>query len=106
MHPVEIDQALSTGQLTTGSFGNEFKERFATHVDTKYAVAVNSDTSSLEIAMRILGVQGKMVQELTNSFCATPVAILHTGDKVCFIDADPATFALDAENLMRGIMVG
>ena len=99
----QMDQALAAGQLTLGKYGKEFEERFAAYVGTKYAVAVNSGTSSLEIPLRILGVTGKTVLVPTNTFFATPAAVLHAGGKVRFVDADPATFALDVERLKRSI---
>jgi dTDP-4-amino-4,6-dideoxygalactose transaminase len=98
-----IDEALSTGQLTLGKYGKELEERFAAYVGTKYAVAVNSGTSAIEIPLRILGVAGKSVLVPTNTFFATPAAVIHAGGKVRFVDADPATFSLDVESLKRNI---
>lgn len=98
-----IDQALSTGQLTLGKYGEEFEERFAAYVGTKFAVAVNSGTGSLEIPLRILGVEGKTVLVPTNTFFATPAAVLHAGGKIRFVDADPATFSLDVKSLKPSI---
>lgn len=98
-----IDQALAAGQLTLGKYGKEFEECFAAYVGTKYAVAVNSGTSSLEIPLRILSVTGKTVLVPTNTFFATPAAVLHAGGKVSFVDADVETFSLDVESLKRSI---
>ncbi|MBI4317897.1 MAG: DegT/DnrJ/EryC1/StrS family aminotransferase [Chloroflexi bacterium] len=98
-----IDEALATGQLTLGKHGREFEEHFARYIGTKHAVAVNSGTSSLEIPLRILGVQGKTVLVPTNTFFATPASVLHAGGEVRFVDADPATFSLDVESLRRSV---
>ena len=45
----KIDEVLSNGQLTLGKYGRELEERFAAYVGTKYAVAVNSGTSSISV---------------------------------------------------------
>ena len=94
-----IDVCLQTGQLTLGKHGKEFEERFAHVVGTKYAVAVNSGTSSIEIPLRILGVQGKEVLVPTNTFFATPSAVIHAGGKPRLLDADPATFGVSLEDI-------
>lgn len=99
----KIDEALSIGQLTLGKYNREFEERFAAYVGTKYAVAVSSGTSSLEIPLRILGAEGQTVLVPTNTFFATPAAVLHAGGHVRFVDADPETFSLDVESLRRSI---
>lgn len=44
-----IDDTLKTGQLTLGKHGKAFEEAFAARVGVKYAVAVSSGTSALEI---------------------------------------------------------
>lgn len=99
----EIDQALTMGQLTLGRKGKELENRFAAYVGTKYAVAVNSGTSAIEIPMRILGVEGREVLVPTNTFFATPAAVLHAGGRIRFIDTDPKTFSIDIESLKRSI---
>ncbi len=99
----KMDETLDTGQLTLGKYGKELEERFAAYVGTKYAVAVNSGTSSLEIPLRIFGVTDKTVLVPTNTFFATPAAVLHAGGRIRFVDADPETFALDVESLRKNI---
>lgn len=98
-----IDACLSSGRLTLGENGKEFEEKFAFYVGSKHAVAVNSGTSAIEIPMRILGVEGKEVLVPTNTFFATPAAVLHAGGKVRFVDADPQTFSVDVESLKANI---
>ena len=53
----KISKVLETGQLTLGKYGREFEEKFATYVGTKYAIAVNSGTSALEIPLKDLDVK-------------------------------------------------
>lgn len=94
-----IDERLRSGQLTLGSQGSAFESKFAKLVGVKHAVAVNSGTSALEIIFRALDVAGKEVVVPTNTFFATPAAVLHAGGRVRFADIDPLTLCLDAKHL-------
>ncbi len=98
-----IDEALTTGQLTLGKNGAELERLFAAYVGTRYAIAVNSGTSALEIALRALEVQGKEVIVPTNTFFATAAAVVHAGGRVKFVECDPTTFAIDPASLKRAI---
>ncbi|MBI2759803.1 MAG: DegT/DnrJ/EryC1/StrS family aminotransferase [Chloroflexi bacterium] len=98
-----IDEALSTGQLTLGKFGRELEERFTAYSGARYAVAVNSGTSAIEIPLRSLGVEGREVLVPANTFFATAAAVVHAGARVRFLDCDPGTMAVDVEDLKRQI---
>jgi perosamine synthetase len=95
----QIDEALVSGQLTLGKHVKAFEECFAQKIGARYAVAVSSGTSSLEIPLRIFGVHDKTVLVPTNTFFATPAAVIHAGGKPRFADADPATFAISLEGI-------
>ena len=82
----KTQEVLSTGQLTLGKYTKEFGEKFASYVGTKYAVAVNSGTSALEITLRALDIREHSVVVPTNTFFATPASVLHAGGKVIFAD--------------------
>jgi dTDP-4-amino-4,6-dideoxygalactose transaminase len=97
----EIDETLTTGQLTLGRHVRSFEESFAKQVGTRYAVAVNSGTSSLEIPLRIFGVRDKTVLVPTNTFFATPAAVIHAGASPRFMDADPSTFSISVKEIER-----
>ncbi len=94
-----IDEVLRSGQLTLGRHGKAFEGDFAKMVGTRHAIAVNSGTSALEIILRSLDVAGKGVLVPTNTFFATPAAVLHAGGRVRFADVDPGTLCLDARRL-------
>ena len=95
----KIEESLTTGQLTLGKNGKEFEERFANYVGARYAIAVNSGTSAIEIPLRIFDVKDKEVIVPTNTFFATALAVMHAGGRVRFVDADPETFSIDVESL-------
>ena len=98
-----IDDSLSTGQLTLGKYGKEFEEDFASFHSAKYSVGVNSGTCAIEIPLRILGVTDREVLVPTNTFFATPAAVLHAGGRVRFVDADPETFSINVDHLRKSI---
>lgn len=83
-----IDEILSSGFLTLGKYCNEFENKFSGYVGTKYGIATNSGTSALEIIMRSLGLKGVEIIVPTNTFFATPAAVIHSGNKVVFADCD------------------
>jgi dTDP-4-amino-4,6-dideoxygalactose transaminase len=95
----QINEALLSGQLTIGKHVKAFEECFAQKIGARYAIAVNSGTSSLEIPLRIFGVHNKKVLVPTNTFFATPAAVIHAGGKPRFVDADAATFAISLDGI-------
>lgn len=98
----QIDGILQSGQLTLGKYTKEFEERFADYVSTKYAIAVNSGTSALEIILRALDIQGSSVIVPTNTFFATPASVIHAGGKVTFADITD-NLCLDPDSVKRNI---
>lgn len=96
-----INECLISGRLTLGEHGAALERAFAEMCGARYAAAVNSGTSALEIILRSLNVQGREVIVPTNTFFATPAAVLHAGGRVRFADCDPKTFAIDVQGLRR-----
>jgi dTDP-4-amino-4,6-dideoxygalactose transaminase len=96
-----IQEVLASGQLTLGKYGAEFEQQFARYCGRRHAVAVNSGTSSLEIILRALDVQGKDVLVPTNTFFATAAAVVHAGGHPVLVDMDPESFAVRPEDVER-----
>ena len=95
----QIVQCLASGALTLGKHGKQLEEEFAALCQVPYAAAVNSGTSALEIILRAIGVEGREVVVPSNTFFATPAAVLHAGGRVRFADCEPGSFALDPDSL-------
>ena len=98
-----IDDALRTGALTLGHNGRAFETAFARVVDARFAVAVQSGTSALEIILRSLGVEGREVVVPTNTFFATPAAVIHAGGRPRFADVERATMGLSVETVAAAV---
>lgn len=81
-----VEEILRSGYLTMASKVRDFESRFASWCGVKYALGTNSGTSSLEIPLRAVGVEGKTVICPSNTYMATPIAAVHAGAKVAFTD--------------------
>lgn len=88
--------------LTTGSYVAEFEEQFATYLDLKYAVGLNSCTAALHLSLLALGIgKGDEVITTPMTFIATATAIMHTGAKPVFVDVEPDTALIDPDMIPR-----
>ncbi len=99
----EIQTSLTSGILIDGPNTSKFEQEFAQYVGVKHAIAVNSGTSALEILLRIYGVEGKEVIVPTNTFVATPTAVLFSGGKPVFADIREDTLCLDPMDIEKRI---
>jgi perosamine synthetase len=87
---------LKSDRLALGPRTAEFEELFAKAIGVKYAVAVNSGTSGLHLAVRALGLgPGDEVITTPFSFVASSNCILFEGATPVFVDADEGTFNID-----------
>src|SRR5271157_291867 len=88
---------LTSGRLTLGPYTEEFEARFAALVGSKWAVAVNSGTSALEIILRALRVAGAEVLVPSNTNFATGIAVVNAGGRLAFYDAGLEATACEVE---------
>jgi dTDP-4-amino-4,6-dideoxygalactose transaminase len=107
----KIDGIMQSGRLTLGEYTKKFEEDFARYSGCKYAVAVNSGTSALEIILRSLDVKGSSVIVPTNTFLATAFSVIHAGADVIFTDCgedlnlDPAKVKEAIKPDTKGVVV-
>ena len=107
-----IDEVLANGQLTLGKYGEQFEAEFARQSGAKHAIAVNSGTSSLEIILRVLKVEGRDVLVPADTFMATATAVIAAGGRPILMDSDVRTMSTTPDEILRkltpntaGIMV-
>ncbi len=75
-----VAAVMRSGWLTTGPVTAEFERRFGEYVGAPSAVAVNSCTSGLQLALAALGIgPGDEVITSPMTFCSTVLAITHAG---------------------------
>ncbi len=88
--------------LSMGPRVSEFEQSFARYVGARFAVAVNSCSAALEIALRSIEIShNDEVIVPVETFIATGSAVLREGGKVVFAGVDPDTFCLSASELER-----
>jgi perosamine synthetase len=99
----ELKSTLKSGILTDGPQVQQFEKEFANYVQVKHAVAVSSGTAALEILLRLFKIEGKEVIVPTNTFVATPTAVLFSGGKPIFADMKEDTLCIDPSDVERKI---
>ncbi|AMY10397.1 UDP-4-amino-4-deoxy-L-arabinose--oxoglutarate aminotransferase [Luteitalea pratensis] len=93
-----IAEVLASGWLTTGPRVKAFEAAFAQHVGAAEAVALNSCTAGLHLALLASHVgPGDEVITTPLTFCATANTILHAGGTPVFVDVDRATGTMDPD---------
>jgi dTDP-4-amino-4,6-dideoxygalactose transaminase len=91
-----LDRVIDSSEYVLGSTVREFEEEFANYCGSKYAVATNSGTSALHLALDACGIgPGDEVITTPMTFVATSAAISYTGAIPVFVDVDPRTWNLD-----------
>ena len=103
----EIDgvvSVLKSGTIAEGPKVKEFEEAFAKYIGAGHAIAVNSGTAALHVALLAKGI-GKGDEVITTpfSFIATANSVLYTGAKPVFADIDESTYNLDPNGLEKKI---
>ena len=94
----EVLDTLRSGMVAQGPKVARFEVGFAELVGTRHAVAVNSGTTALIAALRVLDLQpGDEVLTTQFTFVATLNAILDSGATARFADIGEADFALDPD---------
>jgi dTDP-4-amino-4,6-dideoxygalactose transaminase len=98
----EVLAALESGWLSTGPRVFEFERRLREYVGAKHAVALNSCTAGLHLALVAADIgPGDEVITTPLTFTATANVVLHVGAKVVFADVDPHTGNLDPDAVAR-----
>jgi dTDP-4-amino-4,6-dideoxygalactose transaminase len=89
-------ECLRSGWLTTGMKVREFEALFAKYVGAKHAIAVNSCTSGLHLALEAAGVkEGDEVITSPMTFTATAAVVEHLRAHPVFVDIDAETMNID-----------
>ena len=100
----EVTEAIRSGWLTTGPKVARFEERLGRAVHARHAVAVNSCTAALHLALAASGVsRGDEVITSPYTFAATGEAILYLGARPIFVDIDPRTLNIDPLGVRRSV---
>lgn len=93
-------KVLKSGWLTTGKIALEFENEFAKKLNVKHALAVNSATSGLILALEACKIgPGDTVLTTPYTFISTATSCLHLGADVEFADIEENSFNIDPEKI-------
>jgi dTDP-4-amino-4,6-dideoxygalactose transaminase len=93
-------EVLRSGWLTTGKVAQAFEAEFAAFAGASAALAVNSASSGLHLALEALGVgPGDKVVTSPYTFVSTASMARHLGAEVIFCDVTPSGYDMDPEAL-------
>lgn len=99
----DVDAVLAVLQsdfLTQGPAVPQFEQAVLKHCGARHALAVNSATSALHIALMALDVTaGDVVWTSPNTFVASSNAALYCGASVDFVDIDSVTYNMSVSAL-------
>ncbi|MBI3857674.1 MAG: DegT/DnrJ/EryC1/StrS family aminotransferase [Planctomycetes bacterium] len=97
-------RVISSGRFVLGPEVEKFEKDFAAYCGAAHAIAVNSGTSALHLALLAAGVKaGDEVITVPLTFVATASAIQYTGARVVLVDVDPEYYTMDPEQLRSAI---
>ena len=98
-----VFEALSSTWLSSGGKNTKiFEEKFGKYSGNKYALAVQSGTSSLHLALKALGVTNKDYVIIPNFTCVSNIsATSQCGAKIILVDVEPETLGMDFKILKK-----
>jgi Predicted pyridoxal phosphate-dependent enzyme apparently involved in regulation of cell wall biogenesis len=99
---IAVLKVLEGPDISIGYDVAQFEKEFAKYTGTGYAVAVNSGTTALELAIRSTAkkhgvTKGKIITP-SFTFIATANAIVTAGFEPVFVDIDPLTYNISVES--------
>lgn len=99
-----VTEVLRSGRLALGPKAEEFEHLMAGYIGVRHAVAVSSGTAALHLILCALGIgPGDEVLVPSFTFVASVNAILYVGATPVFVDIEPETYTMDADDLERKI---
>jgi len=105
--PAELDavrEVLESGWITTGARTRQFEKEFALKVGARHAIAVNSCTAALHLALETVGLTADdEVITTPYTFAASAEVIRYFGAKVVFVDIDRRTLNIDPARVAEAV---
>lgn len=100
----EFEKVYENTAFSHGPFVEEFEKKFAEFCETKYTIALNSGTSALHLAMKVLDIKaGDEVIIPANTFIATAWAPAYMGAVPVFVDCKHDTWEIDPVEVEKKI---
>jgi len=100
----EVVDCLRSGWLGTGPKVQKFESLFKEYKGSKYAMALNSCTAALHLAMLSIGIKsGDEILVPSMTFAATANSVIHAGGVPIFVDCEKETMNIDPNDIEKKI---
>ncbi len=96
----ELLEVLDSGWWGFGPKTQEFEEKFAQYVGSKYCVGMNSGTSALDLCLKVYNIDGGELITTPMTFVSDAIVGEWNNMDVTFADIDPDTLCIDPESLV------
>ncbi len=97
-----VRDVVLSGRISAGQHVQEFERIFAHRLNAKNAIAANSGTAALHLALCALGIgPGDEVVVPSLTFIATANVVLYQGAELVLSDCDPTTFNMTAKDIKK-----
>ncbi|HCK10702.1 MAG TPA: DegT/DnrJ/EryC1/StrS aminotransferase family protein [Candidatus Latescibacteria bacterium] len=98
-----VREVLMSGWVGPGQKVEELEKRFAEYVGTEFALSMNSCSSALFTALKVIGVEGREVVTTAQTFVSTNHAILQNGATPVFADIEGTTLNISPESIAHRV---
>lgn len=96
----EVVRVLRSGWITSGPLVKQFEQAFAAYIGSSHAIALNSCTAGLHLALEALGIQrDDAVLVPTMTFAATAEVVRYLDAHPVFVDCREEDFNMDSAQL-------
>ncbi|PIQ97879.1 MAG: UDP-4-amino-4,6-dideoxy-N-acetyl-beta-L-altrosamine transaminase [Nitrospinae bacterium CG11_big_fil_rev_8_21_14_0_20_56_8] len=96
----EVVDTLKSGWMTTGPKARQFEEDFQNYIGCRHAIALNSCTAGLHLAVAVSRFnEGDEIITTPMTFPATSNVLVHERLEPVFVDIEPGTLNLDASRI-------
>lgn len=100
----QVQEVLHSGWLTTGTKTRRFESEFAAAIGARHAIAVNSCTAAMHLALEAIGLKrGDEVITTPYTFAATGEVVRYFDAKPVLVDIHPDDLNLDPTLIERAI---
>ena len=98
----EVVDTLKSGWITTGPKTKKFENEIAKYCGTKKAVALNSATAAMELALRLFDIgEGDEVITSAYTYTASASVVYHCGAKIILADTKKGEFNIDPKEIEK-----
>ena len=100
----EVRSAILSGWITTGPRTKEFEKEIAEYCNTNKAVALNSATAAMELALWLIGLKpDDEVIVPAYTYTASASVTQHIGCKLVFVDSQKDSIEMDYNKMAEAI---